>query len=146
MCLGPSIYKPGQGYWTRTMSAIAFGALTLMGGDWTRQQFGSVKIGNIQTVYVQWTAFVVVSFIAGLILYYFIGKKQKTVDFMIATEGELKKVNWSSRKEIFGMTWVVIGLTIFIALIVSLFDYAVFGPFFRFIKVIDLRAVELLVG
>ena len=23
--MGPNIYKPGQGYWTRTMSAIGFG-------------------------------------------------------------------------------------------------------------------------
>ena len=34
---------------------------------------------------------------------------------MIATEGEMKKVNWSTRREIIGMTWVVIGLTVFIA-------------------------------
>jgi hypothetical protein len=26
----------------------------------------------------------------------------KVVDFMIATEGELKKVNWSTRREIVG--------------------------------------------
>ena len=30
---------------------------------------------------------------------------------MIATEGEMKKVNWSTRREILGSTWIVIGLT-----------------------------------
>ena len=38
-------------------------------------------------------------------------KPSQTVDFMIATEGEMKKVNWSTRREILGSTWVVIAVT-----------------------------------
>jgi len=39
-----------------------------------------------------------------------------TGDFMIATEGEMKKVSWSSRREIIGSTKVVILFTLAMAL------------------------------
>ena len=60
--------------------------------------------------------------------YYLIGRKQNVVDFMVATEGEMKKVNWSTRREIVGSTWVVIALTIAIALLCMFCD-----GFFAFI-------------
>lgn len=109
------IYKKGQGYWTRLMSAIAFGMIVLMGANWLWDLMTNVKIGNLETVYVQAGAAIVVVAVFGLIGYYLIGRKPRVVDFMIATEGEMKKVNWSSRREVLGSTWVVIGLTLFIA-------------------------------
>jgi len=53
--------------------------------------------------------------IFGAVGYWLIGVCLRVVDFMIATEGEMKKVNWSSRREVMGSTWVVIGLMVFIA-------------------------------
>jgi len=135
--MGPNIYKPGQGYWTRTMSAIGFGLIALMGGLWLADQFGSVHIEGIQNVYIEAAAFFVVVAIAGFFIYRYIGRKKSSVDFLVDTEHEMKKVNWSTRREIIGMTWVVIGLTVFIALLISVFDYAVFAPFFRVIKVLE---------
>ena len=72
----------------------------------------------------------------GWLGYYLIGCKPKVVDFMIATEGEMKKVNWSTRREILGSTWVVIGLTLFIAMYCFGFDL-IFNKFFQFIGVLD---------
>jgi len=135
--MGPAIYKQGQGFWTRTMSAIGFGLVGLMGANWARLQFVNLRIGDLQPLYVQWGAFVIVAIIAGLLIYYYVGKKRSSVDFMIATEGEMKKVNWSTRREVIGMTWVVIGLTFFIALFIALFDFLVYGPFFQVIDVIE---------
>ncbi len=43
--------------------------------------------------------------------------KAKTADFLIATEGEMKKVSWSSKKEIIGSTKVVIVTTLILAAI-----------------------------
>ena len=37
-----------------------------------------------------------------------VGQNRGTVEFLIATEGEMKKVNWSTRKEVIGATKVVI--------------------------------------
>ena len=72
----------------------------------------------------------------GLLGYYLIGVNRRVVDFMIATEGEMKKVNWSTRREIMGMTWVVIMLAIYIALWTQAFDL-LFITIFRFLRVLE---------
>jgi preprotein translocase SecE subunit len=54
---------------------------------------------------------------------------------MIATEGEMKKVNWSTRREVTGSTTVVIALTVFIALLCFLFD-TVFNVVFKWLGVL----------
>jgi len=45
-------------------------------------------------------------------------------DFMIATGGEMKKVSWSSKREIIGSTKVVILFTVLMALFLFLVDLA----------------------
>ncbi len=47
------IYKKGQGYWTRMMSAIAAGLLIFMGASWLWNTMNGVRIGTIETVWVQ---------------------------------------------------------------------------------------------
>jgi preprotein translocase SecE subunit len=54
---------------------------------------------------------------------------------MIATEGEMKKVNWSTRREIIGSTKVVILFTILLAVILFTVDI-VFMTFFAWIGVL----------
>lgn len=116
------IYKKGQGYWTRTMSAVALGTLVLMGVAWLWDVLAVASIGELEPVYVQGGASIVAVIVIGLVGWWLIGRNPRSVDFMIATEGELKKVNWSSRREVLGSTWVVIGLTIFVAIFCLLFD------------------------
>jgi preprotein translocase SecE subunit len=41
-------------------------------------------------------------------LLWWVFNKPRVVDFLIATEAEMKKVNWPTRREIIGSTWVVI--------------------------------------
>jgi len=48
----------------------------------------------------------------------------KSSDFMIATEGEMKKVNWSTRREVIGSTKVVILFTFLLALYLFAVDVA----------------------
>ena len=79
------IYKKGQGYWTRMMTAIAVGLLVVMGGVWLWDSLEGVRIGNLQPIYFQAGAFVLVTAIFGLLGYYLIGCKPKFVDFLIAT-------------------------------------------------------------
>ena len=93
-------------------------------------------MGELQQVYVQAGASVIVFAILGSLGFYLIARKPRVVDFMIAIEGEMKKVNWSSRREVMGSTWVVIGLTIFIALFCFAFD-RVFQQIFTFLKVLE---------
>ncbi len=130
------IYKQGQGYWTRLMSAIAGGMIVFMGAAWMWQQIAILGLGP-KTIYVQGGSTVVVLGFFGALLYYLICVKPKCGDFLIATEGEMKKVNWSTRREIIGSTWVVIGLTFFIAVAIFILDYLIFTPFFRWINVLE---------
>jgi len=132
-----AIFKPGQGYWTRVMSAIGFGLVAIMGADWVRKQLVNVRVGSVQPEIVQWGVFVLIAAVAGAFIYRFIGVHARTVDFLIATEGEMKKVNWSSRREVLGMTWVVIGLTIFIGAFVFVLDYLLFSPVMQAMGVLD---------
>jgi preprotein translocase SecE subunit len=134
MALG--IYKKGQGYWTRLMSAIGWGMVALMGVVWLWDLLATVRIGTVQPVYVQAAGSVVLIAVFGWLGYYLLGVKARVVDFMIATEGEMKKVNWSSRREILGSTWVVIAMTFFIAVFCFSFD-AVFQLFFQWIEVLE---------
>jgi preprotein translocase SecE subunit len=134
--MGAGIYKKGQGYWTRLMSAIAFGLIVLMGTVWLWDLLATVRIGHIETIYLQAAAAVIVLGVFGVLGYYLVGCKPGVVDFMIATEGEMKKVNWSSRREILGSTWIVIALTIFIAILCFTYD-RVFQIFFQWIGVLE---------
>ena len=71
---------------------------------------------------------------AGVAWFYL--NKPKVVDFFIATESEMKKVNWTSRKELLGSTKVVIGFMFITAAILFLID-VFFGYLFHFIRVLN---------
>jgi len=118
-----TIYKPGQGYWTRVMSAIALSLLVLMGVAWLWKLLATVRWWPLhEPVYWQALVCVLVVVVFGWIGYTLIGVKPRVVDFMIATESEMKKVNWSSWREIRGSTGLVIGLTAFLAVVCFGFD------------------------
>ncbi|MBE3143370.1 MAG: preprotein translocase subunit SecE [Planctomycetes bacterium] len=44
-------------------------------------------------------------------------------DFMISAEGEMKKVNWSTRQEVVASTIVVISVVIILAVLLGVSDY-----------------------
>ena len=130
------IYKQGQGYWVRLMSAIGLGLLVMMGVVWLWDQLSGVQIGDVEPVYIQGGIAVITVAICGLIGYHLIGRKPKLVEFMIATEGEMRKVNWSTRREVVGSTILVILLTLFIALFCQVADLG-FSSFFQWAGVLD---------
>jgi preprotein translocase subunit SecE len=53
---------------------------------------------------------------------FWIVNRPKTADFLIATEGEMKKVSWSSRKEVIGSTKVVMITTFILAVLLLAVD------------------------
>jgi len=68
--------------------------------------------------------------------YWFVGRNRSTVEFLIATDSEMRKVNWSTRREIMGSTYVVIAATLTVAVCLFLIDY---GFSHLFIKIDLLR-------
>jgi preprotein translocase SecE subunit len=70
------------------------------------------------------------------VTYYLVFVKPGSVDFLIATEGEMKKVNWSTRREVVGSATAVIVT----AVILALFCWGLellFVWFFQMIKVLE---------
>ena len=130
------IYKQGQGYWVRLMSAIGYGLVIMMGVAWLWDQLQGIQLGDMESVYIQGAVSILVVTFFGLIGYYLIGRKPKIVEFMISTEGEMRKVNWSTRREIAGSTILVILLTLFIALFCQLADLG-FSAFFQWADVLQ---------
>ena len=54
--------------------------------------------------------------------------KPTSVDFLIATDSEMKKVNWTTKKELMGSTKVVIGFVFVMAIVLFMYDL-----FFQFL-------------
>jgi preprotein translocase SecE subunit len=67
---------------------------------------------------------------------YLVMNRPDIVDFFIATEGEMRKVNWPSKQELIGATWLVICGTIFMAVGIMVVDFG-FLWFFQKIDVIQ---------
>ena len=130
------VYKPGQGYWTRMLSAIGFGMVCLATIAWIWRELGPILTEDIR-LYVQGGTAVLLVAISGLVLFRLIGSSKKIVDFMIATEAEMKKVNWPSRKVIIGLTWVVIVGTFLLAGLLFVIDIG-FSSFFTKIGILKI--------
>ncbi len=122
------IYKPTQGKHTRWATFAVGLALTAIGAYWLSERLAG---GN---VYVQY--FVPLAVLATLAYGLFrLVNKPRMADFLIATEGEMKKVSWSSRKEIVGSTKVVIFTTFTMAIMLYVVDLT-FRWFFKTIDVL----------
>lgn len=134
--MGLSIYKSGQGYWTRVLTAVGAGTIVLAGIGWFVRRIMPTMdwIGKDNMLYAQAGFAAAVILITGGLLWYILNKP-RCADFMIATENEMKKVNWPSKKAIVGLTWVVIAGTLLIALLLFIFDLG-FAAFFREIGIL----------
>ncbi len=115
-------YKPEQGRWTRNGTLIGAGLMIAWGALAVYDQlqmFEGDDIGSLIITRGIPVAFAAVCFFFAWHLTY---AKRTTSDFMIATEGEMKKVNWSTRREVIGSTKVVIMFTVFLATFLFLAD------------------------
>lgn len=135
------VYKPGQGSYVRWGSAVGGGVIALAFAGFLSQQMPVMTNSEILQMLTPVAALVAV----GVLIFRLVGQKRSIVDFMIATEGEMKKVNWSTRKEITGSTKVVIFVVLVLGFILFLVDIA-FMAFFGAIGVLRIGLVERLFG
>lgn len=134
--MSTAIYKKGQGYWTRQMSTIAGAVLTLLGAIWIKDLFNDTEWFGLAPIWWQAIGGVAWCAILGGLLYAYVWVRPRSVDFLVATEAEMKKVNWSTRREITGSTIVVILLAAGIAGFCKVFDL-LFYWIFSSIRVLD---------
>ena len=112
------IYKKGQGKNSRLWTAIALVAVIAI-GCWRLHL-------KLQTYDNPWVETLIPALIcavfAGVI--YWLSNIPTIANFLIAAEGEIKKVSWSSRKEIVNSTLIVITVVAVMATGLGLADIA----------------------
>ncbi len=112
-----TIYKPGQAKYTRLITGISV-AIVVAIGCWRLYEMLAA------TDWSQWIIYLVPLIVFGAIavVTYWLLNKESMADFLIAAEGELKKVNWSSRKEVAVSTFVVIVVVFVMAALLGATD------------------------
>jgi len=136
--MASAIKKFGQGYWTRVMSVVGFGLVAVLGAIWLWRMLETVNVG-FPAIYLASGVSALFLAIIGAAIWLFVGWNTRSVDFLVATEGEMKKVNWSTKHELVGSTVVVIAVVIIISLFCWLFDF-IFSTLFVWMKVLDMRS------
>jgi len=115
-----AIRKLGQGYWTRVLSAVGAGVLVCVLLAWILNELAVISDEKTRGI-VQ--LIVAISMIGGFGgVGYWVMNKPRIVDFLIATDSEMRKVNWPARREIVGSTWVVICGTLLMATLLWVVD------------------------
>ena len=121
------IYKRGQGKYTRLCSAFGIAIIVGLGCLQLYRKLQATDFGLWVETMVPAGLFVVL----GLLIFW-LANKPAIADFMIAAEGEMKKVSWSSRKEIAVSTFIVIVVVAFVAVFLGITDLS-FQMFFEWL-------------
>ena len=121
------IYKVTQGRYTRSLTFVGVMLIAVSGAY--------VLSGKLYDVgpYMRYGIPSLVVVLVGLLSFWMVNRP-RSADFLIATEGEMKKVAWSGKKEVIGSTKVVIVTTLMIALLLFGVDI-LFGALFRILGV-----------
>ncbi|MCC6425746.1 MAG: preprotein translocase subunit SecE [Phycisphaerales bacterium] len=105
---------------------------TLVAGDYRGTVSLAQAVPYFDILYLQAGVVGVILVLGTILTYWLVGVRKNSVEFLIATDGEMRKVNWSTRREVMGSTWVVIGACFLIAAFLFLVD-AAFSGFFQFV-------------
>ncbi len=119
------IYKPGQGKHTRLCSAFAIALMAGLGCLRLFDKLEAASWGSLSSRATMWIATMVPAglFVGLALLIFWLVNKSSIADFMIAAEGEMKKVSWSSRQEITVSTIIVIVVVIVMVALLGTTDF-----------------------
>lgn len=128
-------YKPGQGKVTRTGTFVGLGLLVLWGAYFVWDRLQVYEGDELWQLMVTLGIPAAIAVVVGMVAWRVSFVSRKSSDFMIATEGEMKKVSWSSKREVIGSTKVVILFTLLMAMSLFVVDVA-FQALFRALGVL----------
>ena len=123
------LYKKGQGTLARSVAygivagLIVFGAIRLyasLGGPFLEVLAQDVPV--VGDVTVRKVLAIVVALL-GLVGLHLILNRPQSVDLLIETEQEMKKVSWPTLPDVWNATGVVILVTVTLAVTMSAFDF-----------------------
>ena len=124
-----TIYKRGQGKYTRLCSAFAAGIIAGLGCLQLYNRLQATDLGLWVETMVPAGLFVVLALLISWLM-----NKPSVADFMVAAEGEMKKVSWSSRQEIAVSTFIVIVVVVLMAVLLGAADIT-FNTFFTWLLI-----------
>jgi len=113
------IYKRGQGKYVRIVTAVVAMGIILVGAAALSTKLAGY--GATRSPLIRFGVPSVLVVLVGLLVFRMVNR-QRSADFLIATEGEMKKVSWTSRREIVGSTKVVIVTTLILAVLLFAVD------------------------
>jgi len=122
--MGLQFYKKGQGYYTRLGTAIG-GAILAALGCWSLyRKLDGLQMADVGTK--RWIQAGVPALLFALLSWavFKVVNMPKFADFLIATEGEIKKVSWSTRREVVNSTIVVIVTVFILATLLASVDWS----------------------
>ena len=128
------VYKRGQGRYTRIITFAGVLVLVIIGAVQLSDQLTTVTVVQLSPL-VRYGLATVLVVVAAAVMFWIVNRP-RSADFMIATEGEMKKVSWSSRKEVVGSTKVVIITTLILTSILFAVDL-LFVQVFRWVRVLQ---------
>lgn len=112
-------------------------AISAAGGALTAKLSGSVQGQTaFPVIYIQAAGVGLLLVLGVLVTFWLVAVREGSSEFLIATDGEMKKVNWSSYRGVKDSTWVVILWSVLIAGGLFVVD-AAFAHFFRLIGVLE---------
>lgn len=121
------IYKRGQGKYTRLCSAFGGAIIAGLGCLQLYKQLQATDLGLWPQTMVPAGLF----FVLCLLIFWLVNRAT-VADFMISAEGEMKKVSWSTRKEVAVSTFIVIMVVALMSMLLGLSD-VLFRMFFMWL-------------
>ena len=134
-------YKPEQGKWTRRGTFVGAGAVIAWGAYFVHDRLQGYAGDEAWRLLIAPGIPILLMVVLGAAAYWVSLVSRKSSDFMIATEGEMKKVNWSTRREVLGATKVVIATVIALGTILFMVNI-VFMFIFEFIGVLRVDMIS----
>lgn len=114
--LSLDLYKRSQGRLARQLTAAGLGAIVLVGA-YILSQGALGTYGQGVRVGIP----VVISAIAAWLIFRLVNYPV-FAEFLISVEGEMNKVSWASKQELYRATIVVLGTMLFLAVVLFLYD------------------------
>ncbi|HXX92018.1 MAG TPA: preprotein translocase subunit SecE [Planctomycetota bacterium] len=134
--------KPGQGKWVRTTALVALAGLVAFGctafyrlppstSSWWSDVMAELDV-LAKTLTLRPILYPAAGIFTSVMLAVFLLLNQeKWAEFLIETEGELKKVSWPARKEYLGSAAVVVLVVAIISMFLFLVDHGMSFAFWK---------------
>ncbi len=128
-------YKPGQGFWTRLGTGIGAGLIILFTVQFLYKRLPVWTPLGLD----DWGLYAVLAVFALMLsgVAWWLINRPRHAEFLINTDGEMKKVSWPSKRELWGSTKVVIVFMFFMGAMLFGYDL-IFGLVFWFIDIMKI--------